>query len=88
MDHHVTRRKNQGQKHAHLDQKRYGESRHGRHGYKFPRKENLRHRILRLRLQLEGSTDDSINSIIKRLTKETKRLNIDLEMTSFNYKSE
>ena len=50
-------------------------------------KENLRHRILRLRLQIEGTADDSVPSIIKRLTKETKRLATDLSMVSFNYKT-
>jgi hypothetical protein len=31
-------------------------------------KENLKHRILRLRLQIDGSADDSVESVVKRLS--------------------
>ena len=33
-------------------------------------KENLRHRILRLRLQIEGRADDSIEGVVKRLAQD------------------
>lgn len=51
------------------------------------KKENYRHRILRLRLQIEGKADDSLDSVCKRLSKETERLRTDLELLSFKYKT-
>jgi hypothetical protein len=41
-------------------------------------KENLKHRILRLRLMNEGKADDNLDSIVKRLVKETERLRNDM----------
>ena len=45
-------------------------------------KETLRHRLLRLRLQIDGSADASLPSVLKRLTKETQRLSRDLQEVS------
>jgi len=50
-------------------------------------KENLRHRILRLRLQIEGKADDTLDSIVRRLAKETDKLNVDISELSSKYKS-
>jgi hypothetical protein len=47
-------------------------------------KENLRHRILRLRLQLEGAADESVQATIKRLTKDSASLSGELEKMKFH----
>lgn len=42
-------------------------------------KETLRHVVLRLRLQLEGKADDSVDSMVDRLSKEAKTMKVDLD---------